>query len=153
MDLESNKIIQNYNLKFIKNFNKRLKIGDKIEFINYILDNNLDNQYYIIDDLKFDKDGNYANIGKVDDLILDQAIDNFEFKSYETSLDVKDFDTSFVKGLSFEDGCATLTKFSAYLIADGLIKINKQIFLNIMIYFNIIIISFIFIYINKAYFR
>ena len=77
-------------------------------------------------DLKFDKDGNYANIGKVDDLILNQAIDNFEFKSYETSLDVKDFDTSFVKGLSFEDGCATLTKFTAYLIADGLRKINKH---------------------------
>ena len=77
-------------------------------------------------DLKFDKDGNYANFGKVDDLILNQAIDNFEFKSYETSLDVKDFDTSFVKGLSFEDGCATLTKFTAYLIADGLRKINKQ---------------------------
>ena len=77
-------------------------------------------------DLKFDKDGNYANIGKVDDLILNQAIDNFEFKSYETSLDVKDFDTSFVKGLSFEDGCATLTKFTAYLIADGLRKINKK---------------------------
>jgi len=76
--------------------------------------------------LKFDRDGNYANIGKVDDLILNQAIDNFEFKSYETSLDVKDFDTSFVKGLSFEDGCATLTKFTAYLIADGLSKINKQ---------------------------
>ena len=76
-------------------------------------------------DLKYDKDGNYANIGKVDDLILNQAIDNFEFKSYETSLDVKDFDTSFVKGLSFEDGCATLTKFTAYLIADGLRKINK----------------------------
>ena len=77
-------------------------------------------------DLKFDKDGNYAKFGKVDDLILNQAIDNFEFKSYETSLDVKDFDTSFVKGLSFEDGCATLTKFTAYLIADGLRKINKQ---------------------------
>jgi len=77
-------------------------------------------------DLKFDKDGNYASIGKVDDLILNQAIDNFEFKSYHTSLDVKDFDSSFAKGLSFEDGCATLTKFTAYLIADGLRKINKQ---------------------------
>ncbi|WP_440922497.1 anhydro-N-acetylmuramic acid kinase [Candidatus Pelagibacter sp.] len=77
-------------------------------------------------DLKFDKDGNYANIGKVDDLILNQAIDNFELKSYETSLDIKDFDTSFVKGLSFEDGCATLTKFTAYLITDGLRKIDKQ---------------------------
>ena len=77
-------------------------------------------------DLKFDKDGSYASIGKVDDLILNQAIDNFELKSYEKSLDVKDFDTSFVKGLSFEDGCATLTKFTAYLITDGLRKIDKQ---------------------------
>ena len=75
---------------------------------------------------KFDKDGDYANIGNVDDLILNQAIDNFEIKSYETSLDVKDFDTSFVKGLSLEDGCATLSKFTAYLIADGLTKINKK---------------------------
>ncbi len=75
--------------------------------------------------LKFDKDGCFASIGKVDDLILNQAIDNFELKSYEISLDVKDFDTSFVKGLSFEDGCATLTKFTAYLITDGLMKINK----------------------------
>ena len=76
--------------------------------------------------LKFDKDGNYASIGKVDDLILNQAIDNFEIKSYEDSLDVKDFDTSFVKGLSFEDGCATLSKFTAHLIADGLTKINEK---------------------------
>ena len=74
---------------------------------------------------KFDKDGKHANTGNVDDLILNQAIDNFEIKSYETSLDVKDFDSSFVKGLSFENGCATLTKFTAYLIADGLTKINK----------------------------
>ena len=51
-------------------------------------------------------------------------------------MDVKDFDTSFVKGLSFEDGCATLTKFTAYLIADGLRKINKQNNINpIIIYF------------------
>ena len=75
---------------------------------------------------KFDKDGKYANNGNVDDLIFNQAIDNFEIKSYETSLDVKDFDTSFVKGLSFEDGCATLSKFTAYLIADGITKINKK---------------------------
>ena len=37
---------------------------------------------------------------------------------------IKDFDTTFVKGLSIEDGCATLTKFTAFLIADGLKKID-----------------------------
>ena len=75
---------------------------------------------------KFDKYGNYAASGKVDNLILNQAIDNFEIKFFDKSLDIKDFDLSFVKGLSFEDGCATLTKFTAYLISDGLKKINER---------------------------
>ena len=44
----------------------------------------------------------------------------------EKSLDVKDFDISFAKGLSLEDGCATITKFSAYLIAEGLKKLLKK---------------------------
>ena len=93
-------------------------IGPGNCLIDYWVRNNIES--------KFDKDGNYANIGNVDDLVLNQAIDNFEIKSYETSLDIKDFDTSFVKGLSFEDGCATLSKFTAHLIADGLTKINKK---------------------------
>ena len=33
--------------------------------------------------------------GKVDDLILNQAIDNFSIKSFDKSLDIKDFDLSF----------------------------------------------------------
>ena len=74
----------------------------------------------------YDKNGNYASSGKVDNLILNQAIDNFELKSFNNSLDVKDFDLSFVKGLSFEDGCATLTKFTAFLISNGLEKISKK---------------------------
>ncbi len=74
----------------------------------------------------YDKNGNYANSGKVDELILNQAIDNFELKSFNNSLDVKDFDLSFAKGLSFEDGCATLTKFTAFLISNGLKKISKK---------------------------
>ena len=40
-------------------------------------------------------------------------------------MDIKEFDLSFARGLSLEDGCATLTKFTAYLIAEG---IKKQIF-------------------------
>ncbi len=75
---------------------------------------------------KFDKNGNIANSGKVNELILNQAIDNFGNDKYEKSLDVKDFDTSFVKGLSLEDGCATLTKFTAFLIAQGIEQINYK---------------------------
>ena len=75
---------------------------------------------------KYDKEGNYAKSGKIDSLVLNQAIDNFEIKSFDNSLDVKDFDLSFVKGLSFEDGCATLTKFTAFLISNSLKKISKK---------------------------
>ena len=39
---------------------------------------------------------------------------------YDKSLDIKDFDLSFVRGLSLEDGCATLTNFTAYLISKGI---------------------------------
>jgi len=74
---------------------------------------------------KFDYDGKIALSGKVDDLILNQAIENFPINSFERSLDIKDFDTSFVKGLSIEDGCATLTKYTAFLISEGLKKIDN----------------------------
>ena len=75
---------------------------------------------------KFDEDGSLAKSGKVNDLLYNQAIDNFYINNYEKSLDIKDFDISFVRGLSLEDGCATLTKFSAHLIAKGIEDINNQ---------------------------
>ena len=81
-------------------------------------------------DKNFDEDGLIGKSGKVDQLILNQAIDNFEFNSYDKSLDVKDFDISFAKGLSLEDGCATITDFTAYLISKGIkfcVKKNKEI--------------------------
>lgn len=74
---------------------------------------------------KFDKNGEMAKSGKVDDLIYNQAIDNFSKSSYKRSLDIKDYDISFAKGLSLENGSATLTKFSAYLIAQGIEYIDK----------------------------
>ena len=75
---------------------------------------------------KFDEDGSLAKSGKVNDLLYNQAIDNFYINNYEKSLDIKDFDISFVRGLSLEDGCATLTKFSAHLISKGIEDINNQ---------------------------
>ena len=75
---------------------------------------------------KYDKDGLIAKTGKIDYLILNQAIENFDNISYGESLDVSDFDISFAKGLSLEDGCATLTEFSAYLIAKGIDYIDKK---------------------------
>ena len=73
---------------------------------------------------KYDKDGLIAKSGKVNELIFNQAVDNFLHldNSKKKSLDVKDFDISFVRGLSLEDGAATLTHFTAKLIGSGLIN-------------------------------
>ena len=69
---------------------------------------------------KFDENGSIAKSGKIDQLILNQVIDNFNREDYDKSLDIKDFDISFARGLSLEDGCATITNFTAYLIAKGI---------------------------------
>ncbi|MDB3943084.1 anhydro-N-acetylmuramic acid kinase [Candidatus Pelagibacter sp.] len=68
----------------------------------------------------FDENGSIANSGKINQLILNQVIDNFKIDNFDKSLDVKDFDISFARGLSLEDGCATITSFTAYLIAKGI---------------------------------
>ena len=68
----------------------------------------------------FDENGLIAKSGKINQLILNQIIDNFKIDSFDKSLDVKDFDISFARGLTLEDGCATITSFTAYLIAKGI---------------------------------
>ncbi len=74
---------------------------------------------------KYDHNGLIGESGKIDNLILNQAIENFDINSYGQSLDVKDFDISFAKGLSLEDGCATITNFTAYLISKGIKHANS----------------------------
>ena len=74
---------------------------------------------------KFDLNGDIASSGKVNNLILNQTIDNFNIKDLNNSLDVKNFDISFARGLCLEDGCATITKYTAYLISEGLKKIDE----------------------------
>ena len=75
----------------------------------------------------FDHEGLLARSGKIDELILNQAIENFtENSSYEKSLDIKDFDIFFLKGLSLENGAATITDFTAKLIAEGMEYVNQK---------------------------
>ena len=70
---------------------------------------------------KYDKDGLIASSGTTDKLVLNQALENFtENSNYKKSLDVKDFDVFFAKGLSLENGAATITNFTATLIANGM---------------------------------
>ena len=70
---------------------------------------------------KYDKGGLISRSGITDKLVLNQALENFEDNSnYEKSLDVNNFDIFFAKGLSLENGAATITNFTATLIANGM---------------------------------
>ena len=70
---------------------------------------------------KYDFGGALADVGKTDKLILNQALENFNIgPPYKDSLDIKDFDISFAKGLSLEDGTTTLSDFTSYQITKAL---------------------------------
>ena len=77
---------------------------------------------------RYDLNGKAASIGKIDEIILKQATENFENinKNKKLSFDIKDFDLSFVRGLSYEDGLSTLTKFTSEIICDSIIKNTKK---------------------------
>ena len=75
---------------------------------------------------KFDENGNISKAGKIDQLITNQIIENFNIDSYAKSLDIKDFDNSFARGLTFENGCSTITNFTGYLIAKGIENIGND---------------------------
>ncbi len=70
----------------------------------------------------YDKDGLIAESGIINNIILEQAQELYvnRLNKNSSSLDTKDFDISFVRGLSLEDGVATLTEFTAQIIADAL---------------------------------
>ena len=77
--------------------------------------------------MKYDENGKASNIGKTSEVILNQAIDNFDNISNQKKLsfDIKDFDLSFVKGLSYEDGLSTLVDFAAIIIHQSILKSIK----------------------------
>ena len=82
---------------------------------------------------KFDKDGNLALSGKKNDIIYEQAQELYanRINKEKLSLDVNDFDVSFARGLSLEDGAATLTDFTASIIGEelmtSLLNLNQEI--------------------------
>ena len=73
---------------------------------------------------QFDNNGDIAKKGKTNELILNQALDNFENRTNQSTLsfDIKDFSLGFVRGLSLEDGAATLTDFTGTVIIQELLK-------------------------------
>ena len=77
-------------------------------------------------DKNFDDKGEIAKSGNIDKFILEQTIDNFYYNeaNKNKSLDINDFDISFVKGLSFKDGAATLTELTADILSKKLLNSN-----------------------------
>jgi len=76
---------------------------------------------------RYDKNGELAKSGKTNKIILNQAMDSFDTikKNNNLSFDIKDFDLNFVRGLSLEDGLATLIDFTATLICESITKENN----------------------------
>ncbi len=72
----------------------------------------------------FDKDGNIARSGKIDRFILEQSLDNFYNNNFnkKKSLDTNDFDISFARGLSLENGAATITEFTAEILSKNILN-------------------------------
>ena len=68
---------------------------------------------------KYDDKGIIASRGKVNEIILENAIENFNNSKLDNnrSYDIKDFDLSFARGLSLEDGAATLTEFTVNILS------------------------------------
>jgi anhydro-N-acetylmuramic acid kinase len=77
--------------------------------------------------MKYDENGETAKIGKTSEVILNQAIDNFDNigGQKKLSFDIKDFDLNFVKGLSYEDGLSTLVDFTGTIIYHSILKSIK----------------------------
>jgi anhydro-N-acetylmuramic acid kinase len=116
---------------------ENLYTGPKTKFIahakdigpgNCLLDlwirNNSKNEY--------DDRGKLAEQGKIDHNILNNKLDTFLYHRGDTanlgypSLDVNDFDVSFARGLSLEDGVATLTNFTAKIISSAIQQLLKD---------------------------
>ena len=72
----------------------------------------------------YDKDGKIAQSGKINQEIVDQALDAMTIKA---SYDVKDFNLSLFKKLSLEDGAATLTEYTVDTIKTSLLDYLEDV--------------------------
>jgi len=77
---------------------------------------------------KFDKDGMLASGGTKNEIIFEQAQELYSNRNNKKKLsfDTSDFDVSFVRGLSLEDGVTTLTDFTASIIGEELFLSLKE---------------------------
>ncbi len=74
----------------------------------------------------FDNNGKIARDGKTDRLILNQTLENLNIlPPYNKSLDINDFDISFVRGLNLENGASTLSDLTAEIISNAIIYFSN----------------------------
>ena len=77
----------------------------------------------------YDNNGEAASIGRTNELILNQALEDFENVTDKNmnSFDVNDFEINFLRGLDLEDGASTITDFTSNIIASKLLsEISKS---------------------------
>ena len=77
----------------------------------------------------YDNNGEAASIGKTNELILNQALEDFENVTDKNmnSFDVNDFEINFLRGLDLENGASTITDFTSNIIASKLLsEISKS---------------------------
>ena len=77
--------------------------------------------------MKFDDEGKISTTGKINKIILSKALKSFKEKNHPKSYDIKDFDFSFVKELSLEDGAATLIEYTTEILYEHLKGAEKNI--------------------------
>ena len=87
----------------------------------------------ITKNLDYDKDGNLAAAGKVDSSLINNILDHDFYNSKSNhSLDIKDFDINFVKGLPLQDALANLNYFSARIIYENIKRNIKDDYIIIL---------------------
>lgn len=78
---------------------------------------------------KFDLNGQLAGRGNINEIIFEQAQELYTNRKNKnkSSFDTNDFDVSFTRGLTLEDGAATLTSFTASIISESIcINLKKD---------------------------
>ena len=113
------------NLTFLKDFNDLNIISRDIGPGNCLIDNWVQTHT----NKKYDVNGEISSRGEINKIILEQALEIHEnnFKKKDNiSFDTNDFDISFIRGLSLEDGAATLIAFTAKLVSSKIDEILKE---------------------------
>ena len=117
-----------------------IKKMEKIDYANYLFSKDIGPGNCLIDSWvrknskkKYDEDGKLAQFGEINKIILEQAQELYinSDKLKKRSFDVNDFDVSFARGLSLEDGAATLTEFTSQILVEKLNDLLSDLKVNI----------------------